>query len=188
MCFFVHLWLAFTVRGHRVGFVSHSFPILIQSLRAACRGATRFALLLASLFHVSTFANMDTQEHTVIQLERAALTRWGQGDPDGILALYAHDIIYFDPFLPKPIEGSDAMRQYYEPVRGKRIADSFEFLNTRVQEHGDIATLTFNYVSQLDGKPNRWNATEVYLKTPDGWRIIQSHWSMTEVALKVAKD
>jgi hypothetical protein len=39
--------------------------------------------------------------------------------------------------------------------------------------------LTFNFVSHggnADGE--RWNCTEVYCRKPNGWRIIQTHWSL----------
>ena len=34
----------------------------------------------------------------VIALERAALDRWGQGDPAGYVELFDEDVTYFDPF------------------------------------------------------------------------------------------
>src|SRR5207237_2413765 len=35
---------------------------------------------------------------TIIALERAALDRWGRGDPQGYIDTFAADITYFDPF------------------------------------------------------------------------------------------
>ena len=37
------------------------------------------------------------QPDTIIALERGALDRWGRGDPQGYLDLYARDVTYFDP-------------------------------------------------------------------------------------------
>lgn len=41
---------------------------------------------------------MDAIKELIIGLEKAALTRWGKGDPDGFLEISAPDVVYFDPF------------------------------------------------------------------------------------------
>lgn len=118
--------------------------------------------------------------HPVIALECAALVRWGSGDPDGFLEHYAPDIVYFDPGLERRIDGLAAMKEAYAAIRGKVHFEHFELLNPLVQEVGDAAVLTFNYVSYgAQGEPSRWNCTEVYRRTQAGWQIIQSHWSFT---------
>jgi hypothetical protein len=116
----------------------------------------------------------------IISLERAALDRWGQGDPSGFLEISAPDIVYFDPYLEKRIDGIEALTQYYETIRGKIYFDRYELLNPLVQVFGDIAVLTFNYVSYNGESQDRWNCTEVYRHDGDCWRIIQTHWSYTQ--------
>ncbi len=120
-------------------------------------------------------------EHEVLAFERAALARWLNGDPSGFLEISAADVVYFDPFLPRRLEGFEALQAYYEGLRGKVRADRFEIINPCVQAVGDAAVLTFNFVS-FGGNENRlrWNCTEVYRRTEDRWRIIQTHWSFTE--------
>ena len=118
--------------------------------------------------------------HEVVDLECAALVRWGMGDPDAFLALYAADVVYFDPGLERRIDGLGAMTDYYEAIRGKVHLDRFELINPLVQVVGDAAVLTFNYASYgAQGEPSRWNCTEVYRRKGDSWQIIQSHWSYT---------
>lgn len=122
-------------------------------------------------------------EHDIIKLERAALARWCKGDPSGFLEISAQDVTYFDPFLPRRLDGWDALSAYYEGLRGKVSASRFELLDPHVQEAGDAAVLTFNFAS-WGGNENefRWNCTEVYRRTAGGWRIIQTHWSFTTPA------
>ena len=116
----------------------------------------------------------------IIKLECTALDRWGKGDPSGFLEICATDVVYFDPTLEKRIDGRDALARYYEPIRGKIFFDRFELLSPMVQIVGDAAVLTFNYVSfGSNGKPDRWNCTEVYRRTNGKWLIIQTHWSYT---------
>jgi ketosteroid isomerase-like protein len=127
----------------------------------------------------------DSQEvaATIICQERAALDRWGRGDPSGFLEISAPDVVYFDPFIEKRIDGLDALSSYYESLRGQVTVASYELIDPVVQVAGPTAVLTFNYESDGGtGSRSRWNCTEVYRREPDGWRIIQTHWSLTNAA------
>ena len=126
---------------------------------------------------------------TIITLERAALDRWGRGDPQGYIETFARDVTYFDPFTETRIDGIDAMKARLEPLVGKIKIDRYEMLNPRVQQSRDIAVLSFDLASHThnaDGSPTtvRWNSTEVYQRTAGTWRIIHSHWSFTTPQLK----
>ena len=119
----------------------------------------------------------------VIALERGALDRWGKGDPQGYIEIYAPEVTYFDPVQEKRIDGLDAMKKMLAPYTGKIRVDRFEMIDPKVQHHGEIAVLTFNLLShrkQPDGTEvtvARWNATAVY-RTIDGtWKSIHVHWS-----------
>ncbi len=119
----------------------------------------------------------------IIAMECAALERWGKGDPSGFLEICAPDVVYFDPHLKLRIDGREALGEYYEALRGKVSIERFELLNPLVQQIGDAAILTFNYVSYGgDEGKHRWNCTEAYRRTADRWEIIQTHWSYTLAA------
>ena len=124
--------------------------------------------------------NIKSIASIIISLERAALDRWGQGDPSGFLEISAPDVVYFDPHLEKRIDGLEALAQYYETIRGKVHFDRYELLKPLVQVYGDMAVLTFNYVSYTGESQSRWNCTEVYRRDNDRWQIIQTHWSYTQ--------
>ncbi|MFH1194822.1 MAG: nuclear transport factor 2 family protein [bacterium] len=117
---------------------------------------------------------------TIIEIEKAALNRWGKGDPSGFLEISSKDVVYFDPSLDKRIDGLDELTKYYEAARGKVFIDRFELINPFVQTDSTIAVLTFNYVSFTGSTESRWNCTEVYRKEKGGWKIIQTHWSLTQ--------
>ena len=118
---------------------------------------------------------------TLLSLEHAALERWCAGDPSGFLEICAADVVYFDPFVDRRLDGLAALASYYEALRGKISAERFELRDPQVQRVPGMAVLTFNFVSfGRDGGESRWNCTEVYRQDPDGWRIIQSHWSFTQ--------
>ena len=125
---------------------------------------------------------MDGITSTLIAMEKAALERWGDGDPSGFIEICASDVVYFDPYIPLRIDGLAALKDYYRLLWGKVHFDRFELINPTVQESNGMAVLTFNYVSYTGAESDRWNCTEIYRKAEnDRWKIIQTHWSYTEV-------
>jgi uncharacterized protein (TIGR02246 family) len=131
------------------------------------------------------------QTDEVIALERAALDRWGKGDPNGLLETYAPEVTYFDVATERRLDGRAAMTEYYRPLVGKIKVLRYEMLNPKVQRHGDVRVLTYNLRSEAvkpDGKPVtvRWNSTSVYARTGGAWKMVHSHWSLT--ALPCAKN
>jgi ketosteroid isomerase-like protein len=129
---------------------------------------------------------------TIVGLERAALDRWGKGDPSGYLEIMAPEVTYFDPNQEKRIDGLEAMQRMLAPIAGKVSVSRFDMIDPRVQQHGNVALLTFNLVSyqtQPDGGDKavaRWNSTETYAIVDGQWRIIHSHWSYIKPELKQA--
>ena len=113
-------------------------------------------------------------------MERAALDRWGKGDPSGDLEISASGVVYFDPFLERRLDGLEALTRYYEALRGQVRIDRDEVINPNVHVCGEAAVLTFNYVSYTGETQMRWNCTEVYQCQSSRWRIIQTHWSITQ--------
>jgi ketosteroid isomerase-like protein len=135
---------------------------------------------------------MDVAEH-IVSLERSALDRWIRADPDGYLSLYAEDATYFDPFAEKRVDGLDALRARLAVMRGVTLPFTeprYELIDPVVHVDGGIAVLSFNLVNygKLSGSGEetvlaRWNATEVYRGIAAGWRIIHTHWSLTQPQL-----
>jgi uncharacterized protein (TIGR02246 family) len=134
----------------------------------------------------------DTPPDEIVAMERAALDRWGKGDPQGYLDIMAKEVTYFDPNQDKRIDGHDAMAKMLAPITGKVKVSRFDMIDPKVQSHGDAALLTFNLVSYVngpDGKERaaaRWNSTEVYGRIDGQWRIVHSHWSCIKPELKQA--
>ncbi len=107
---------------------------------------------------------MATQQEiaaTVLAMEQAALDRWGKGDPSGFIEISAPDVVYFDPFQPRRMDGRAALEQYYEGLRGHVHIDRDQIISPNMQVIGNAAVLTFNCISWSGEKRNRWNCTEV---------------------------
>jgi ketosteroid isomerase-like protein len=116
----------------------------------------------------------------IIDMEKRALERWNNGDPSGFLEIADPDVVYFDPFLEQRLDGIEALTEYYEAIRGKVKVDRNEFINPKVQASNDMAVLTFNLISHVGTTQTGWNCTEVYRNRKGRWRIIQTHWSITQ--------
>jgi ketosteroid isomerase-like protein len=119
-------------------------------------------------------------EETVLALERAALDRWGKGDPDGYLEINAPDVTYFDPFVEHRLDGIAALTTWYDQVRGQIKIDRDEIVDPLIQAIGDAAILTFQFVSYGSEGAMRWNCTEVYRRIDGAWKIAHSHWSFAK--------
>lgn len=140
---------------------------------------------------------MDVAEH-IISLERSALDRWIRADPDGYLSIYTKDATYFDPFRDKRLDGLDELHVLSAAMRGIELPFTeprYEMISPRVDVDGSTALLTFNLVNY--GKPTgsaeelvlaRWNATQVYRRLNDEWRILHTHWSFTQPQLAGAPN
>jgi Domain of unknown function (DUF4440) len=126
-----------------------------------------------------------TSAEQIIALERAALDRWGNGDPGGFLDLYGADVTYFDPVTARRIDGHQGMEEYYRPFAGKIHIDRYEMLNTRVVVEAEMALLTYNLVTYhrdargVESVGSRWNSTTVFRRRGDAWKTLHSHWSFT---------
>lgn len=126
-------------------------------------------------------AEMAAVAREILALETAALRRWCDGDPSGFLAISAPDVTYFEPFLARRLDGLQALTAHYEALRGKIRAERFELLDPVVRPLGDAgAVLSFDFVSWSGAEARRldWHCSEVYALTSEGWRIVQTHWSL----------
>jgi ketosteroid isomerase-like protein len=127
-------------------------------------------------------ADVNVAEH-IIELERAALDRWGRGDPNGFLEISALDVSYFDPFTERRLDGLPALRALYDEIRGKVHIDRWEIIEPRVQVFGEVAVFTFRFESHGSEGSVHWNTTEVYRRADIGWRIIHTHWAFRQPKL-----
>ena len=68
----------------------------------------------------------------VIALERAALDRWGAGDPSGYMEIFDDGVTYFDPLQERRLDG-DETRALMRSVTGRIRVDRYDMQGARVQ-------------------------------------------------------
>ena len=122
----------------------------------------------------------DATSREILALERKAMDGFQAGNPDPCLALMDPEISYFHVVTDKRIDGLPALKTLFDAYRGRPLFDSYELADPKVQMMGDTAVLTYILVRHLGSDTTRWNATEVYQRKGNGWRIIHSHWSVTK--------
>ena len=119
----------------------------------------------------------------IMGLESAAMERWRKGDPWGFTDISAQEVTYFDTSTPKRLDGLEALRAEYAKRVGKIQYDVMEFIDPKIQVHGDAAVLFYRFFDthiNPDGSIAYripWNCTEVYSKIDGKWRIVHTHWS-----------
>lgn len=117
----------------------------------------------------------------IIALERAALDRWGKGDIKAFTDISAEEVTYFDTDTEKRVDGLEALKQLYLPRAGKIKIERYDMLDPKVQVHGNTAVLTFNLIDHIPTSEGlieeQWNATEVYCRINEQWKIVHTHWS-----------
>ena len=147
----------------------------MKSFVLACAMATALCGVLAAA------DRDDAAAREVLALERTTLDGWQVGNPDPLLAISDPEITYFHVVTDKRLEGLPAVKALFEAYRGRPLFDSYEMADAKVQASGDTAVLTYTLVRHVGAATTRWNATQVYQRKKEGWRIIHSHWSATRL-------
>jgi ketosteroid isomerase-like protein len=143
----------------------------------------KISILACAAALCSVLAAADTNQTTereVLALERKALDGWQAGNPDALLAISDSEITYFHAVIDKRLDGLPAVKALFESYRGRPLFDDYEMAEPKVQASADTAVLTYILVRHIGAVTTRWNATQVYQRKKDGWRIIHSHWSETK--------
>jgi ketosteroid isomerase-like protein len=146
--------------------------------------ARNLLVLAASIMLSAAVTAQEFRPEAIIALERGAMDRWGRGDPQGFIEIFADEVTYFDPSTQRRVDGIEAMRALFAPIAGLVKLSRYEILNPDVYRRGDLAILSYNlvtYSQKPDGSPQvtRWNTTEAYALIGGKWKIVHSHFSLT---------
>lgn len=147
---------------------------MFKTVRLIC------AILAITMCGVMTFAQPTTSVASqVIALERQAMDGWLKGNPEPMLSRLDPEVTYFHEVTGSRLEGIAAVRQMCEPYRGRPLFDSYDIDAPKVRVSGDTAILSYQLVTHNGAAAARWNMTQVYERTDNGWRVIHIHNSRT---------
>jgi ketosteroid isomerase-like protein len=139
-------------------------------------------VMMASVAMADTKSNSDTARE-ILALEKVAMERWCKGDVEEYLHNSSDDVTYFDPFTAKRLNGLSELSALYRSFAGQFHFDRFEFVDPKIQRSGSVAVLTYNLITYVGSKEERWNATMVYQKARGKWKVIHTHMSLTQPKL-----
>jgi len=147
--------------------------------------ARSLLVLSAAILVSAAAAAQEFRPETIIALERSAMDRWGKGDPQGFVEIFADEVTYFDPSTERRVDGVEAMRKLFAPITGLVKLSRYEILNPDVYCRGELAVLSYNLVTygqRPDGaqQVTRWNVSEAYAQLGGKWKIVHSHFSLTQ--------
>ena len=145
------------------------------------------SLCVFSLGSLAAAAAEPFRDETVIALERGAMDRWGNGDPNGFLEIYAPGITYFDPGRERRVDGLEAMTAVLAPIKVLIMLDHYDMIAPHVYHDGNVAVLSYNLVTYGKGtgpeaRVTRWNVTAAYALIGGHWKIVHHHFSITKPA------
>ncbi len=112
------------------------------------------------------------------------MERYRKGDPFGFTDISIPAVTYFDSRTPGRVEGLASLKAQMAERAGKIHYDVMDFVEPRVQVHGEAAVLFYRFFStslRPDGavaERTAWNCTEVFVKIDGQWRIVHTHWSL----------
>ncbi len=144
--------------------------------------AVLLCVVMASVAMSETKSN-SYAARDILALEKAAMERWCKGDVEEYLHNSSDEVTYFDPFTAKRLNGLPELSARYRSFAGQFHFDRFEFVEPKIQLSGNVAVLTYNLITYVGSKEERWNATMVYQKTRGKWKIIHTHMSVTQPTL-----
>jgi len=119
----------------------------------------------------------------LMKVESAAMERYRKGDATAFCAISLPAVTYFDPSTPRRLDGLAEVTAHVGQPAAETTYDVMDFLEPRVQVHGDTAVLFYRFLSTTlrpDGSVagrRAWNCTEVFTRADGQWRIVHTHWS-----------
>jgi uncharacterized protein (TIGR02246 family) len=152
---------------------------MFKSIRVAAT-----AMLMSASFAATGFAQPSGDAAAVRALEARFTAAFNAKDVDAIMKVYAPDVFVFDVVPPRQYVGAAAYRKDWEELMsGFKGPLKFELTDLAVDVDGPVAwSHSIQRVTGTDptGKPSDMTirVTDVYRKTPAGWRIVQEHVSV----------
>lgn len=134
------------------------------------------------LLALPSAANAGTKEEVI----KVTYSQWAAeiaNDADGSAAILADDYTEFNQDFPTLVVGKDLNTKLYGALAkggGRMLAG--EMANAKVQDYGDVAILTYNFIGvtqDADGEtsPMLAKSTRVYVKQGGKWMLVHANFA-----------
>ncbi len=106
---------------------------------------------------------------------QTALNQWCDGNPLAYADVYDQDLTFFSEASPVLLTGKNALQQHFGDLMGRTNSDRAfcKIANPNFRYFGNSAVLSFNLIYP----GSTWQASELYVRSGNGWKIAHGHWS-----------
>ncbi len=159
--------------------VRHVLPVLLLAA-AGCGGAGGDRG--GSAPTPAPAATPDTASDTAAigEAHAALIAAMDAGDTDGFVALLSTrpELVIFHPMVRDRFTSAEDVRKGLPHMFEALGTTSWTDVHTMVTVDGDVGWLTGDFVLESDRpEPFLGRTTEIWMRQPDGWRLIHAHWS-----------
>lgn len=123
-----------------------------------------------------------------IKAQYAAWQRAFEGrDLNGVMAIYAPDVVAFDVVPPLQFDGADAYRKDYASVfSGFKGPLRMSIPDVHIEQSGNVA-FAFG-LERLRGTTTDGAAVDMWVRFSDGWKREKGHWLVVNEHVSVPVD
>jgi uncharacterized protein (TIGR02246 family) len=119
----------------------------------------------------------------VEELVKAVQTK----DIDGVMSIYAHDVVAFDIVPPLRYVGADAYRQRWQETFAAYAGPiEYEVRDLQITTEGDLAFL--HSLNHVKGTLASGQSTDVWLRWTACLRLIEGVWVIVHLHVSVPAD
>jgi ketosteroid isomerase-like protein len=125
--------------------------------------------------------DVEQDEQAVIAAHQALIHAYQSADVDAFTRLLASspDLLIFHPRLESRFDGVDEVKQSMGRMFERLSKATWSDHHAIVRVEGDAAWLTSHVQIESAGMktPFVGRGTEIWVRQPEGWRLVHGHWS-----------
>ena len=113
--------------------------------------------------------------------------RWASGDPMGLMAMAAKDIIWSDDLRAQNrVIGYEALNKSLEALKGQIPPHQHELIEPIFQFYDDIVIVSYRYRATMEGVPQApWKVTSVFRYADGDWLSVHENWTEIKILFGV---
>lgn len=123
----------------------------------------------------------EADAQAVIEAHQALVAAYQAGDIEAYIDLLAptQELLIFHPFVEDRFDDVDEIRRHLGRMFGRFSERAWTDVHPGVVVNGDVAWLTSHVLIKSPDLEAAFvgRGTEIWLRTPAGWRLVHGHWS-----------
>jgi ketosteroid isomerase-like protein len=123
--------------------------------------------------------DFDADAQAVIEAHKALVAAYQSGDVEAYVGLLAPEPLIYHPFVEDRFDDTEEIRRNLGRMFGRFSERAWTDVHPGVEVNGDVAWLTAHVLIKSPELESAFvgRGTEIWLRTPAGWRLAHGHWS-----------